>query len=426
MTNGFLRFYQGKYTQFNINLLNIVLNFKKLVVKHHYTSSIFGFFLMLCIILQIVSGVLLSFSLVPEPMMIPIVRDEEDIEVINVDIAFWLHERGVDVLFITFYFHFFRKLYLYILYIDQEHTWKSGILLLSLFQVVTFLGLVLCCTHLSDITLSIACNIMHTFFNFTGQPYSWIFTDKKLSGDTILRLAYAHYLSAFGLFYLGLSHSLCMHYDWKSDENFDSVQIELVWFDEVFSNELSALFDVFGLLYVFGLVFFHEPEALSYEIFMWGDVGLMNDIRFYGVAPHWYFRPFMSWLTICPFHKTGIFGILIFFFLMYNQITIKSRSFFSLITCNRIKSHTSVVVQAQRYSLVWKLFYWLFVIAFLYTFTFLPAGRYYQVVYGNNGAIYAYFYILLFASTPKLSFPVNPSYNLFRNYTQLYFPNMAR
>jgi len=29
-----------------------------------------------------------------------------------------------------------------------------------------------------------------------------------------------------------------------------------------------------------------EPEALSYEIFMWGDIGLMPDVRFYGVAPH--------------------------------------------------------------------------------------------------------------------------------------------
>ena len=29
-----------------------------------------------------------------------------------------------------------------------------------------------------------------------------------------------------------------------------------------------------------------EPEALSYEIFMWGDIGLVTDVRYYGVAPH--------------------------------------------------------------------------------------------------------------------------------------------
>jgi len=30
--------------------------------------------------LQIISGVMLSFSLIPEPMLIPIIREEEDLE----------------------------------------------------------------------------------------------------------------------------------------------------------------------------------------------------------------------------------------------------------------------------------------------------------------------------------------------------------
>jgi len=31
---------------------------------------------------------------------------------------------------------------------------------------------------------------------------------------------------------------------------------------------------------------FVDPEALTYENFMWGDIGIMTDVRFYGVAPH--------------------------------------------------------------------------------------------------------------------------------------------
>ena len=70
------------------------------------------------------------------------------------------------------------------------------------------------------------------------------------------------------------------------------------------------------IVYFIGLYLFHEPEPLSYEIFMWGDVGAVVDVRYLGVAPHWYFRPFMSWLTVCPYHKIGIFGLLVFFFLV--------------------------------------------------------------------------------------------------------------
>lgn len=65
----------------------------------------------------------------------------------------------------------FRKLYLNIFEIETEAAWKSGILLFLVFQVVVFLGLVLCCTHLSEITLTIATNVMHTFFFFKGKAY---------------------------------------------------------------------------------------------------------------------------------------------------------------------------------------------------------------------------------------------------------------
>jgi hypothetical protein len=78
---------------------------------------------------------------------------------------------------------------------------------------VTFLGLVLCCTHLSDVTLTIAANILHTFFGFFGKVYWWPFTDKQLNSDTLIRLAYAHYVSGFYMAYISLIHGVDMHHD---------------------------------------------------------------------------------------------------------------------------------------------------------------------------------------------------------------------
>jgi len=34
---------------------------------------------------QLVSGTMLAFSLIPDPMLVPIVRDEEDIEDLHTD-----------------------------------------------------------------------------------------------------------------------------------------------------------------------------------------------------------------------------------------------------------------------------------------------------------------------------------------------------
>jgi len=56
-----------------------------LTVAFHETNSLFGFFILLVVFSQLVSGTMISFSLIPEPMLIPMVRDEEDIEDIYTD-----------------------------------------------------------------------------------------------------------------------------------------------------------------------------------------------------------------------------------------------------------------------------------------------------------------------------------------------------
>lgn len=76
-------FRQGGY--FNLSILNIFNYFKNLRVSFHEVFSLFGFFTFMTIIVQLVSGTMLAFSLVPEPMLIPTVRDEEDIEDLYTD-----------------------------------------------------------------------------------------------------------------------------------------------------------------------------------------------------------------------------------------------------------------------------------------------------------------------------------------------------
>jgi len=54
---------------------------------------------------------------------------------------------------------------------------------------------------------------MHTFFFFYGKFYWWLFTDKQLCSDTLIRLAYGHYVIAFYLGYASFIHTIDMHYD---------------------------------------------------------------------------------------------------------------------------------------------------------------------------------------------------------------------
>ncbi len=390
---------------FSLSLNNLIMYFKALRVSMHELFSLFGFFTFLTIAIQLLSGIMLAFSLVPEPMLIPLIREEEDLEDMYTDDFFWLHERCVDLIFIFSYCHLFRKLYLNVFEIETEASWKSGVFAFLIFQVVVFLGLILCCTHLSEITLTIAANIFHTFFFFKGKFYWWFFTDKQLNVDTLLRLAYAHYLTAFFLFFLGILHGIDMHYDWKNEAFYDGSEAEVLWWDEALANELASyLLMLLSITYIY-IYFFEDAEALSYEIFMWGDIGLIGDVRYYGVAPHWYFRPFMAWLIACPFHRTGIFGLIYFFCALYYQPNLhgtteqnnfaKKILLLLAVKLGRNDFFTAIYssIESNTY---FQFFFFIYLGCSFYTTSFLPYGRFFNHVGGNWGFLGSYFFVFFY------------------------------
>ena len=108
------------YKQLSVKKLTVY--FIVLNVSFREVNAIFEFIVMLTMIFQLISGIMLSFSLITEPMIVSIVKDEEDIEDLYTDNFFWLHERGVDLLFIYLYFHLFRKLYMHAYDYEQGAT----------------------------------------------------------------------------------------------------------------------------------------------------------------------------------------------------------------------------------------------------------------------------------------------------------------
>jgi len=336
---------------------------------------------------------MLSFSLVSEPMLIPISREIEDINTMYTDDFFWLHERGVDFIFLFSVFHFLRKFFLMSFTKEQESAWKSGVFLFLIIHATIFFGLVLCCTHLSDITLTIAANILNTFTLKTGKIYWIIFTDQTLNSDTILRAMYAHYILGIYTIYLGIVHSLEMHYDWKDFSIVDGVDFEISWFDWVFKAEVAALIDIYLIFAAIGYQYYDELEPLNFEIFMWGDVGLVSEVRFLGVAPHWYFRAYMSWLLLCPHHYIGIFGLLYLLLSLYFQPNIKSCIF-------TFFKKQKILPTILEFSLLYFAIYSIFTLCIMYVDSFLPYGRFFNKLFGNYALLYSYFFIFFYLSVP--------------------------
>jgi quinol-cytochrome oxidoreductase complex cytochrome b subunit len=292
----------------------------------------------------------------------------------------------------------FRKLYLRAYSYEQESTWKSGGISFLLIHGIIFFGLVLSCTHLSDVTLTIAANIVKTICFKYGKLYWVLFTDQTLNTDTVIRLAYIHYILPFFLVYLGFLHAMDMHYGWKDSMFFSNTKITFFWFSEVLKNEFLCYANV--LLFIAGICFYlySDNEPLSFELFMWGDLGFVNDVRFLSVAPHWYFRAYMGWLILCPHHYIGIFGLIYFFVCIYFQPNIQSSATNSIVF---LKNNTITVFEI---SFLHKLFFSLFIMCILYAGSFLPYGRFYISVGGNFMSTLSYVYIYIYLSVPMTIF----------------------
>ena len=101
--DGVVNWYSKAY--FDLGVFNVIKYFTILSVAYHDAVAVFGFLIILVMSSQLISGTMLSFSLIPDPMLIPLVRDEEDLEDMYTDDFFWLHERGVDLLFVFCWFH---------------------------------------------------------------------------------------------------------------------------------------------------------------------------------------------------------------------------------------------------------------------------------------------------------------------------------
>ena len=202
-----------------MNTLNISINAVKLIywqiVVPYRTISLLGVFLLFTIIIQIITGTMVSFGAINDCILLPQAREEDDMGDLYNDDFYYYHERGVDFIFIFLYLHLFRKIFLKASYFLQQTAWKSGALMYLLIHGIIFFGLVLCCTHLSDITLKIAANIAQTITFKYGKIGYWLFTDNTLNTDTLIRLMYIHYILPFVLLFISFSHLLDMHYNWK-------------------------------------------------------------------------------------------------------------------------------------------------------------------------------------------------------------------
>jgi hypothetical protein len=134
-----------------------------------------------------------------------------------------------------------------------------------------------------------------------------------------------------------------------------------------------------------------NPLTVNYFFFERWNTRELDEIRFYGVAPHWYFRPFMGLLVVTPTHYEGLMwmglwlGLLAALPILYNFY-------------NSYNSYLPVI--PMQLSLLQTTAFILFMLSMYTMNSMLPCGRYYYDpeggYVGNPWVKFSYQYAYLY------------------------------
>lgn len=116
----------------------------------------------------------------------------------------------------------------------------------------------------------------------------------------------------------------------------------------------------------------------------------------------------MAFLLVIPHALIGVFGLALFFMLIYYQISLynmgESRAYVTgaykgFSNSRFFKNYRTRAVHVD-FDFMYQVRFYTFVMACLYTTTFLPNGKYYLAVGGNDALLLSYGFILLHLSFP--------------------------
>jgi quinol-cytochrome oxidoreductase complex cytochrome b subunit len=128
-------------------------------VPYFKATSVFGFSLLVNMVLQMWSGLLLALYYVPDPSFVLTFREEYVNEVWWYFYVYKIHVIGVDTIFVFSYLHILKKIYLKNHVEADVDGWFTGAYAFLFYHVVVFLGITLSTNHLGDVTITIAANI---------------------------------------------------------------------------------------------------------------------------------------------------------------------------------------------------------------------------------------------------------------------------
>lgn len=274
----------------------------------------FGSSLGLCLVIQILTGLFLSFHYIsysPESF--------SSVSLLMREVWFgWLirfiHMNGASVFFFFIYLHLFRGLFFFRFL--HKLVWVSGVVIIFLLMAISFLGYVLPWGQMSYWAVAVITNLFSVVPLIGPELVEWIWGGFTVGTPTLIRFYSLHFLFPFILFFVVILHLFNLHKEGRRRPLGLNRNMDKVSFHPYFI--LKDFFFYLVFLSVFRFFYFYFPYLLGDPVnnIPANFIQTPNHIQ-----PEWYFLPYYAALRSFS-RKVGgvlglVFSVLSFSFLIF-------------------------------------------------------------------------------------------------------------
>lgn len=281
-----------------------------------------GSMLSLFMVIQVFTGVFLSFLYVADPVVrfSVVMRFSRDSFFIWC-LRYW-HIWGVKILFILFFFHIGRSLY-YSSY-RKKKVWNVGFILYLLLMGEAFTGYVLPWHQMSYWATTVITSIAESLPAIGPILYNYIVGGFGITDITLIRIFSVHICLGFVILGLILVHLFYLHKNGRKNPLFSLSSFrDLIYFHSYFRVKDLMCFIVVILLTIF--VLFYSPDLLmDTESYLEAD-RMRTPAR---IKPEWYFLAYYSILRCIESKMGGLRLIVAFLFFLWLPTINKCRVYF--------------------------------------------------------------------------------------------------
>ncbi len=302
---------------------------------------IFGAILMVCLVSQIITGIVLAMHYTPNVEMA-----FTSVEHIMRDVNYgwlirYLHSNGASMFFIAVYMHIFRGLY-YGSYKDpREVLWIIGVLIYLLMIMTAFMGYLLPWGQMSLWGAVVITNLFGAIPVVGEAIATWLRGDFSVGNATLNRFFSLHYLMPFVIFGLVILHVWALHIPGNNNPAGVEAKTEK---DTVPFHPFYTVKDMFWVVVfiaMFSFFVFYNPNYLGHAVNYVPADPLVTPSH---IVPEWYLLPFYAILRAIPSKLGGVIA-------MFGAIAVLF--FLPWLDTHKVKS--------ARYRPLFRQFFWIFV-----------------------------------------------------------------